>query len=56
MIMPRSVSAERSLCAQIAASASFSVSISFTVRLLRPAASLVLARARRKRFTTADEG
>jgi len=34
MIMPSSVSAERSLCAQMAASASFRVSMNFT-RILR---------------------
>jgi hypothetical protein len=31
MIMPSSVKAERSLCAQMAASASFKVSMNFTV-------------------------
>src|SRR5687767_15297566 len=35
MIMPNSVSAERNLCAQIAATASLRVSMNFTVQLLR---------------------
>src|SRR5205823_5554821 len=33
MIMPRSVSTERSLCAQMAATASFNVSMNFMVRV-----------------------
>jgi hypothetical protein len=32
MIIPKSVSAERSLCAQMAAAASFNVSMNFMVR------------------------
>jgi hypothetical protein len=50
MIIPRSVSAERSLCAQMAATASFSVSMNFMVRVYHgQATELVADRAPRVR-------